>query len=330
MSEVGLNGHQPRRFPRMPGFSGGLRIDHLTPTTATIIVAISSVGFALVAYFARALAEVGMASPAVTFFRWLISAVVLSPFLRVRGEKRVATLWALGAGLGVGLGWVAYVEALTVVPVSTAGVVYMTYPLFAMLAAWALFGLRPGVRSVVGGVIVAFAALLALSPSGAGPAHLGTLLIAFAAPFSFGVAITILTERLTRLDPLERIAGVALGAVIGVTPMTLLLPGSQMFPQDPSSWWLVAGMGLFTSLLPKIGYTLAAPFIGSARTATAGAVELPTMFVLGWLMFGEVIGPLELIAGLMVLAAVVLTPSRPPTWDLEARWSRKVEGERQT
>ena len=44
--------------------------------------------------------------------------------------------WALGAGFGMGLGWTAYVRAVEVVPVSTAGVIYMSYPLFAIVLAW--------------------------------------------------------------------------------------------------------------------------------------------------------------------------------------------------
>ena len=32
--------------------------------------------------------------------------------------------------LVLGIGWISYIEALKVVPVSTAGVIYMTYPIF--------------------------------------------------------------------------------------------------------------------------------------------------------------------------------------------------------
>lgn len=329
MSDTHLDrGLRLPRSPRNRRFSGGLRIDNLSSARATLLVAASAVGFGLVAYFARSLTDAGVASPAVTFYRWLTSALLLSPFLRFGRAKRGATMWALGAGLGLGLGWVAYVEALSAVPVSTVGVVYMTYPLFAMAAAWALFGQRPGGRSIAGGVMVAGAAALALSPAGVDNAHLGTLLVAFAAPFSFGVAISILTERLIVLDPLERIAAVGLGAVVGVSPLMVSLSASEIIPGDPSAWWLIAGMGLLTSLLPKIGYTLAAPFVGPARTATAGAVELPTMFVLGWLAFGESLGLVEIMAGLLVLAAVALTPSRPPSWDLETKTVRLEDGAR--
>jgi drug/metabolite transporter (DMT)-like permease len=108
-----------------------------------------------------------------------------------------------------------------------------------------------------------------------------------------------------------------------VSPLVLGLSRTEILPSDARGWALVIGMGLLTSLVPKIGYALAAPFVGSARAATAGAVELPTMFLIGWIAFGESLGWIEIGAALLVLAAVFLTPSRPVTWDLETKGVRR-------
>ena len=40
-----------------------------------------------------------------------------------------------------------------------------------------------------------------------------------------------------------------------------------------------------------------------------GSVELPTMFVIGWLAFGETLGSAQLVAGALVLLAIALAPS---------------------
>ncbi|MGD2042339.1 MAG: EamA family transporter [Acidimicrobiia bacterium] len=286
---------------------------------ATGIIAISAVGFGLIPFFARGLTDAGMASSAVTFYRWGLSAALTLPFLRLTRKKLVPLAWGLGAGLGLGLGWMAYVEALAVIPVSTVGVIYMSYPVFALLAGWLVFSRRPGRRSMFGAGMVALAAFVALSPAALGSVDIGALALAFAAPLSFGFAITVLTERLNRLEPLERISAVGLGAVAAVSPMFLSLPKAEMVPTAPGGWWLVLGMAILTSLLPKLGYTLAAPFVGTGRTATAGAIELPTIFLVGWLAFGESLGWAQIAAAALILAAVLLTPSRPPTWDLETK-----------
>ena len=85
-----------------------------------------------------------------------------------------------------------------------------------------------------------------------------------------------------------------------------------MLPSDSSDWLLIVGIGMGTALVPQLAYSVAAPFIGPARTAMAGAIELPTIFVIGWLAFDEAIGWPHLLAGALVIGAVVVTPSRPP------------------
>ena len=68
-------------------------------------------------------------------------------------------------------------------------------------------------------------------------------------------------------------------------------------PTQPNQWLLIVGMALFTVIIPIGGYAFTASFAGSARAGAAGAVELPTMFVAGWLAFGEEITLLQVIAG---------------------------------
>jgi len=54
------------------------------------------------------------------------------------------------------------------------------------------------------------------------------------------------------------------------------------------------------------------PKIGGAKAAALGSIELPTMFAVGWIGFGEPLGLRETLAGTLVLAAILLTPSRRP------------------
>lgn len=75
---------------------------------------------------------------------------------------------------------------------------------------------------------------------------------------------------------------------------------------------LIVGIGLATALIPQLLYVSAAPFVGSARAAAAGAIDLPTVFVIGWLAFGESIGVPQLLGGALVITAVLITPSRQP------------------
>ncbi|MDX1690361.1 MAG: DMT family transporter [Acidimicrobiia bacterium] len=282
-------------------------------STATTLVVAASIAMGLVSFFARSLTDGGMAPAAVAASRFVLAAVVLLPFVRPRRNQVGAIAWAVGSGAGLAFGWIAYVEALRHIPVSTVGVVYMTYPLFAIVAAWLLFDQRPGGRALAGGSLVVVAALVALAPGAAGGSDVPAMLVAFVAPIGFGATIAVLTERLTVLRAPERLAWVSTGAVATLLPIVLRLPADQVLPASASGWWLLVGIALLTSLVPQLVYAVAAPAVGAAKAATAGSVELPTILVAAWVLLGETPGWHHLAAILLVAAATAVTPSRRPS-----------------
>jgi drug/metabolite transporter (DMT)-like permease len=282
----------------------------LGPGLATLGVIAASIGFGLVPYFARTLTAEGMAPHAIAFFRYAFAASVLLPFVwRARARWR-ALAWGLLAGLGMGVGWVGYVRAVEIVPVSTAGILYMTYPVFTLLIAWLVFGDTPGRRAVAASLMIVVAAVLATSPGAVTAEQVPALILSLAAPLGFGFGINVLVHKLTALDPMARIACVSLGSVLGLLPLMAATPAAALVPGTHSGWWLVAGIAFGSALIPQLLYTVAAPVIGTARTAIAGSFELPTMFLVGWFAFAEPVGPAQWIACAIVIAAIALTPGK--------------------
>jgi drug/metabolite transporter (DMT)-like permease len=280
------------------------------PGLATLGVIAASIGFGLVPYFARTLTAEGMAPHAIAFFRYAFAAVVLLPFVwRARAQWK-ALAWGLVAGFGMGLGWVGYVRAVEIVPVSTAGILYMTYPVFTLLIAWLMFGDTPGRRAIAAALMIVAAAALATSPDAVTPDQVPALILSLAAPLGFGFGINVLVHKLTVIDPLARIATVSLGSVLGLLPLMAATPAAALFPASAPGWWLVAGIAFGSALIPQLLYTVAAPVIGTARTAIAGSFELPTMFLVGWFAFAEPVGVTQWIACAIVISAIALTPGR--------------------
>ncbi|MGL4278737.1 MAG: DMT family transporter [Albidovulum sp.] len=278
-----------------------------------VMVGLSSICFGLVPFFARSLTDAGIAPPAIAFFRYTFAAVAFLPFLRLRGEAGKATLWGYGTGFGVGLGWVGYVKALALLPVSVAGVFYMTYPLFTLIIGWLVFRDRPGLRSLFGGVmILGAAALAARSAEELGSLTLTAVLLALAAPLAFGLSINVLARKLVILPPLSRMSSFALGSATGLVPLIATYPRAEVIPATAEQWGLVVALGTIAALLPQYIYTTFVPKIGGAKAAALGSIELPTMFAVGYFAFGEAIGWRETLAGALVLTAIVLTPSRRP------------------
>lgn len=274
-------------------------------------VMLAAVGFGLVPVFVRWLGATGMDPAAIAFWRYSVTALVALPWLRLTGDRFGPSGMGLMAGIAMGLGWIGYVVAVERTTIASAGVLYMTYPVFTLVFAFLLLRQRPGPRALIAAALVLLAAVI----STPGPLEgLGApdILLALAAPCSFGFAITVLAGWLSRITAMERLAVVPLGACFGLAFIVTDLPAERVIP----AWEevpLVLALSVVTSLVPSWLYVVSAPRIGASATATAGAIELPTMFALGWLVFGEALGVAQFAAGALVVGAILLVSiSRQP------------------
>jgi len=280
----------------------------LLPTSLVIIACFC---FGTIPYFAKTLTDAGMASYAVAFYRYGLSAILLLPILfRLPASQRSVVVWGVISGISVGLGWIGFVNALKTVPVTTVGVLYMTYPVFTLLVGWIWFRDLPSKRAITGAAMVMAAALIASSPAAVEPRHIPAMLLSLSAPISFGFGINVLVHKLTPIRPVARVATFSVGASLSLLPLVLLSAPGSVLPQNPGDWWLIAGIAFGTALVPQMIYTYFAPMIGAARSAVAGSVELPTMFFIGWYALGEVIGVAQWLACLLVTMAILMTPAR--------------------
>lgn len=297
----------------------------LTAARATMLLCCSAVLFGLVPLFARFLLDAGVDSAGVAFARFAFSAMIMLPFMPRRWAKLKETTPFLVAGLVVGLGWIFWLESLKSVSVSTASIVYMAYPLFTVLLAWMLRGERPTPRSMLSAGLVLAATLLAMLPGGDG-ISLGPVLMALPAPIAFGFVVVVVSKTETSLNAAERMAAVMIGATLGLLPVT---EGNviTMALENTSILWLMIGIGAVTALVPQLIFSYCAPVVGPARTAACGAFELIVMFAVGFFVFAEQLGLMELMAGGLVILSVLIAPSRGPVQSAirPVRRRRKVE-----
>lgn len=284
--------------------------DALSFALAGLGVLFASICFGLVPYFSRGLTDQGLAPYAVAFYRYILAAVLLAPALFKHRAAWREIVWGMATGAVMGLGWIGYVTALKTVPASTVGVLYMTYPVFTILIAWIMFADPPSRRSLIAAVLIVVAAIIAGAPAAVSADQIPTLLISLAAPFGFGFGICVLVHRLSRIAPLARLASVSVGSMIGLAPLVLSSEITQVLPQDKTAWALIVGIGLVTALVPQLIYTVCSPMIGANRTAILGSIELPTMFAVGVLAFGEAITSAQAMACALVLGALILAQSR--------------------
>ncbi len=276
---------------------------------AMALVVASSLCFGIVPLFARWLLAAGLSPEAIAIYRFGLTLLVALPFFPRQSHKLRAALWLIGAGYLMGLGWTTYVRAIEVAPLAGAGVIYMCYPLFVVVFARFLLRQAMTFRALLAAALVLLAAATALAPGAIDGEQAMALLLCLPAPLSFGLMIIVIVSLSLHLSAMERICCTALGAVAALLPGVLAQDPAAVLPADAATWGMVVAMALATATLPQIVYVMASPQVGPARAAVAGAVELPTMMMIGWLVFGEALGLPEAIAAGLVLTAILLAPA---------------------
>jgi len=269
----------------------------------------SGVSAASIAFFARSLTEAGLSAAAVVFFRFAATVLITGRRIALTDRKRVDSAWAFVAGLALGLGWVGYVLAIERLPVPLVATIYMTYPAFTLLATWLISGGRPASRAVAGAALVLTGAFIAVGPADAGVGG-WVVLLAVAAPVTFGLVVAVMSDRVHALQPVETIAATSLGAFVGLVPLVVAQPLDAVIPADARTWLLAIGIGLLTSLLPMMLFVVGAPVVGSARAAAAASLELPTVFLIAWVLLAEPPTLAQLAGGTVILLAIMVSPTR--------------------
>lgn len=273
-----------------------------SPAVATAAIVGTSVAYGFASFFVRRLTDAGISATSVTFFRFAITAAALAPFLPRDRADRSAAMWGVASGAVMAIGWIAYVQAIADGDVATAGIAYMTYPVFAVAAAALVFRIRPERWATVAAGLVLLGAAVGL-----GGLELSVSPWVMLAPASFGFSIAVLTERLGSLDPFARLGCAALGATVVLTPSVITAPTTDVLPATASGWVWVLGLSVGAALVPMLIYAAAAPIIGAARAATANAAELPVVFAIGAVFFGEQILVRHGVAALLIFGAILLS-----------------------
>lgn len=280
---------------------------------ATLIIAFTSVCFGLVPLFGRVLLEIGLSPEAIALYRFCLALPLALAFLPRRRAALKPVVALAAAGLAGGLGWTAYLDALDDVPVASAGVLYMSYPLFVVLLARLLVGQAVTARAALGAGLVLAGAFIVNAPGSVAAEQWLVLLGSLPAPVGFAVIVVLLSTVGRDLSTLERWSAICVGHVMGLLPAALLTSGGALAPDSVRGWAWVAALALVTATVPQMLYTLASRSIAPARAATAGAVELPTMLAVGWIAFGESVGLREAAGAALVLAAILVTPAVTPS-----------------
>jgi drug/metabolite transporter (DMT)-like permease len=289
-----------------------------------LFLALGVLSFTLAPIFVRWASE----GPGVVVAVWrtVVATVALAPFaigrLRTEGRhlSRRDLAFIVGAGVFLGLHFVAWIESLYHTSVASASVLVTTSPIFLVGLGYVLLGEHLG-RSTVVAILVAVlgAVLIGWSDAGAvmmgGKALWGNTLALLASLLVSGYLLIgrVVRQRvgwLTYVFPLYAVSAVTTLVVAG-------LQGAPLFGYSWTFYGWCAALALGPQLLGHGSFNYAVQFVPAALVSMLALLEPVGASLLAYVFFGEVPSLLSVVGMLTVLAAVayVIRLRRQPSGD---------------
>jgi drug/metabolite transporter (DMT)-like permease len=226
-------------------------------------------------------------------------------------QRRDMVFLGIAALIGICLNQVTFLYAVKLTTATTVALLFGTLPVMAGLFAWALGIERPGSRFWLAACLaIAGAALVALGSGGGLSGHVWGDVLALAATLTWAWYSVAAAPALSRYSPL-RVS--ALGFVIGTIPL-LAIGSHQVATQDygfPASIWLLYVFAVIGPLVvANLFWFSAISRVGPSHAAVFANLQPFLGAIFALLILGESIGRLEIVGGLAIAAAIVLSRNR--------------------
>lgn len=281
--------------------------------TGTLFTLLAACGFAAVSTFTVIATKQGVSLAALLMWRYVIGAAVMVTFVTTRNYPRMpwretVRFLVLGGGgqaLLVGMA----LSSLRYVTPATLAFLFATYPAWVTLVQIVRGAERLTARRLaalalsLGGIVVISGAPLAAASENSN-VRIG-LALALGAAMVYGMYIPLM-QWMQKSHP---VAVTSAYAKIGSAFCFLIwaLSNQTVSANFTSTAWLaIAGLALFSTVLPSVFFLMGLMRLGPVRTAIVSSVEPFLTAMLAAVVFGQSITSNILIGGAMIVAAVVL------------------------
>jgi drug/metabolite transporter (DMT)-like permease len=281
--------------------------------SGTVLVLLSGAAFGAMAVFGRLAFENGATVGTLLAARFVLAAAIWWVVLLGTRAAELRSLNCRDTVLALGLGACGYAAqaggyftALERMDASVLSLLVYTYPAVVGVAAVALGRERLDGRRVLALACASGGLALVLAGAGTGALDpLGTVLgIGTALVYS---AYILTGERLAaRMPPRILSALVCTGAATTLTAGAALL--GQLHPAAVTSggWGWIACLAVVSTVGAVSLFFAGLPRVGPTAAAILSTVEPLTTVVLVMIVFGEVLQPVQVLGGALVLSAVLV------------------------
>ena len=270
-----------------------------------IFIVISAASFGTLAIFGRNAYANGLDTFTLLFLRFTFSAILMAGLLIIRREPlpRGETLIRL-----VGMGALGYVGQsfcyLTAIQYASAGLVALLlylYPTFvAILSVIFLKEKINRLKIIVLGLATLGAALTA-NPQGG--KWMG-ILLALSAAVIYSVYIIVGAGVMRQVSVVQSSAIIFASAGLVYGALTAI--NGPHWPVTSAGWQAVAAMTLISTVIAVVTFLAGLKLIGPTDASMLSTLEPVVTVLLAAMLFGEILQPITLLGGGLILAAVLL------------------------
>lgn len=263
--------------------------------------------------FALPLYADGLDTYSVLLLRYLGAIPILALMIKARGRsfalKRNQVVPVIVLGLMLGLSSLGLFLSYRYIDAGIASTLLFVYPLMVALIMAALYHEKLTMQTIVC-LLVALVGIFLLSHTSAGAAisALGIFWVVVSA-LSYAIYIVVINRSSLKDMPTLPLTFYLLifGSVIFVGGV--VAQGKLVLPGNPMLWLNTLALALLPTVVSLSLTTVAIHMIGPTPTAILGVFEPVTAVVVGVLVFGEVLGPRQILGLLLILGAVTMVVS---------------------
>ncbi|MDO8506046.1 MAG: EamA family transporter [Candidatus Limnocylindria bacterium] len=262
---------------------------------------------------ARALAPADAAPLAVGAVRIAIGGAVLVLIALARGtlfSRHWPIFPAVVTAAAVAIYQLAFFEGVARAGVAVGTILAIgSSPAFAGILAWTLLRERPTGRWLVATSVAVFGLVLLVLPNGAAPVSPLAIALPLIAGCGYAIYATA-TKRLLYLGDNVAVAAIAFGGG-AVLLVPVLFLADLRWLAEPRGVAVSLELGLVATALAYILFTRALTRLPVAWGATLSLAEPLTASLLGMLVLGESLEPVQVAGALLVAAGLVVLATAP-------------------
>jgi drug/metabolite transporter (DMT)-like permease len=276
----------------------------------------SGAAFGAMAIFGKLAYGAGANAGTLLALRFTLAALLFWAIVGARGatirRRDVATGLALG-GCGYALQAGCYFAALERIDAGLLSLLLYTFPALVAAAAVALGRERMDGRRLIALALASGGLALVVAAAGAGALDPTGAALGLAAAIVYSAYILISDGIVGGMRPDVLTALVCTGAALPLTAGSALL--GELRPGDltTAGWGWIACLAVVSTVAAISLFFAGLRRVGPTTASILATVEPLATVALAWLVFGETLGPVQLVGGACVLAAVLALNTRRTT-----------------